>query len=63
MIEEQEHPWHIELDDMRSRIRFALNNIDDLNKRKDVTGQLEVVLKRLDELCELTKGEANESNT
>ena len=57
MTEGQEYLWNIELDDMRARVRFALNNIDNLNKRKDVTGQLEVVLKRLDELCELTKGE------
>jgi len=58
MNEGQEHQWHIELDDMRARVRFALNNIDSLSKRKDVTGQLEVVLRNLDELCEITKGEA-----
>jgi len=57
MNEGQEHQWHIELDDMRARVRFALDNIDSLDKRKDVTGQLEVVLNRLDELCEITKGE------
>ena len=57
MNEGQEHQWHIELDDMRARVRFARNNIDSLDKRKDVTGQLEVVLNRLDELCEITKGE------
>jgi len=61
MNEGQEHQWHIELDDMRARVRFALNNIDSLSKRKDVTGQLEVVLRNLDELCEITKGEVNES--
>jgi len=53
-----EHQWHIELDDMRARVRFALDNIDSLSKRKDVTGQLEVVLFNLDELCEITKGES-----
>jgi len=58
MNEGQEHQWHIELDDMRARVRYALDNIDSLDKRKDVTGQLEVVLNRLDELCEITKGEA-----
>ena len=57
MNEGQEHQWHIELDDMRARVRYALDNIDSLSKRKDVTGQLEVVLSRLDELCEITKGE------
>lgn len=58
MNEGQEHQWHIELDDMRARVRYALDNIDSLDKRKDVTGQLEVVLNRLDELCEITRGEA-----
>lgn len=58
MTEGEEHQWHIELDDMRARVRFALNNIDSLSKRKDVTGQLEVVLDRLTELVELTKGES-----
>lgn len=58
MTEGQEHAWHIELDDMRARVQFALNNIDSLSKRKDVTGQLEVVLRNLNELCELTKGES-----
>ena len=58
MTEGQEHAWHIELDDMMARVRFALNNIDSLEKRKDVTGHLEVVLDRLTELVELTKGES-----
>lgn len=58
MNEGQEHQWHIELDYMRARVRYALDNIDSLDKRKDVTGQLEVVLNRLDELCEITRGEA-----
>ena len=58
MTEGQELLWHIELNGIRARIRFVLNNIDDLSKRKDVTGQLEVVLRNLDELCELTQGES-----
>ena len=57
MNEGQEHAWHIELDDMRARLRYALNNIDSISKRKLVTAQLEVVIDRLGELCELTKGE------
>lgn len=57
MNEGQEHAWHIELDDMRARLRYALNNIDSISKRKLVTSQLEVVIDRLGELCELTKGE------
>ena len=30
MSEEQEHPWHIELDDMRARLRYALDNLDSI---------------------------------
>lgn len=60
MTDGQEHLWHIELADMQARVRFALDNIDSLSKRKDVTGQLEVVLRNLDELCEITKGEHHE---
>lgn len=58
MNEGQEHEWHIELDDLRARVRWALNNLDALNKRNDVKGQLETVLSRLGELCELTKEES-----
>lgn len=57
MNEGQEHLWHIELDDMRARVRWAVNNLNELNKRNDVKGQLETVLSRLNELCELTKGD------
>lgn len=57
MDEGQEHQWHIELDDMRSRLRYALNNLDDISKRQQVQHQLEVVLSRLNELCEITQGE------
>ena len=58
MNEGQEHEWHIELDYMRAQLRYALDNLDSLSKRNDVTGQLEVVLDRLTELVELTKGES-----
>ena len=57
MIEGQEHEWHIELDYMRAQLRYALNNLDDLPKREDVRGKLEVTLMLLKDLCELTKGE------
>jgi hypothetical protein len=58
MNEGQEHEWHIELDYMRAQLRYALNNLDDLPKREDVRGRLEVVCSRLNDLCELTKGES-----
>jgi len=57
MTEGQEHEWHIELDDMRARLRWALNNLDEIPKRTHVRHNLETVLSRLTELCELTKGE------
>lgn len=60
MNEGQEHEWHIELDYMRAIVRYALNNLDELPKREDVRGRLEVALMRLNDLCELTKGESNE---
>lgn len=58
MTEGQEYEWHIELDYMRAQLRYALNNLDDLPKREDVRGKIETVLWRLNELCDLTKGES-----
>ena len=54
----EENPWHIELDYMRQKVYWALNNLDSLDRRNDVKGQLEVVLFRLQELCNVTKGES-----
>ena len=61
MTEGQEHEWHIELDHMRAQVRYALNNLDDLPKREDVRGKLEVTLMRLTDLCDLTQGASNEN--
>lgn len=58
MTEGQEHQWHIELDYMRAQLRSALNDLDDLSKRKDVQGKIENVYFMIDELCEQTKGES-----
>lgn len=58
MTEGQEHEWHIELDDMRSRLRYALDNLDSIERRKYVQHQIEQVYGRLKELCDLTKGES-----
>jgi len=57
MTEGQEHQWHIELDYMRAQLRSALNDLDDLSKRKDVKGKIENVYFMIYELCEQTKGE------
>ena len=58
MTEGQEHEWHIELDDMRTRLRYALDNLDSIEKRTYVRHQIEQVRSRLNELVELTKGES-----
>jgi hypothetical protein len=57
MTEGQEHEWHIELDDMRAQLRWVLNNLDNKSRFNDVKGKIEVVCSRLQDLCELTKGE------
>jgi hypothetical protein len=57
MNEGQEHLWHIELDYMRSQLRFVLDNLNELSRRNDVKGKIENVYFTLDELCEQTKGE------
>ena len=58
MTEGQEHEWHIELDDMRARLRYALDNLDSIERRTYVRHQIEQVRSRLNELCEITKGES-----
>ncbi len=58
MNEGQEHEWHIELDDMRARLRYALENLDSIERRTYVRHQIEQVRSRLNELCELTQGES-----
>lgn len=54
----EEHEWHIELDDMRARLRYALDNLDSIERRTYVRHQIEQVRSRLNELCELTQGES-----
>ena len=58
MTEVQEHDWHIELDYMRAQLRYALNNLDSIDKRNEVKGKIENVYFTLDELCEQIKGES-----
>ena len=36
MTEGEEHLWHIELDMMRQKVRFAMENLDELPKRTQV---------------------------
>ena len=58
MTEGQEHDWHIELAHMRAELRWVLNNLDNKPRFNDVKGKIEVVCSRLNDLCELTKGES-----
>ena len=57
MTEGEEHLWHIELDMMLQKVRFAMENLDELPKRTQVRHNLEMVMNCLTELCEITKGE------
>lgn len=47
----ERHEVQTEFDNMRWRLIFALDNLDNLSKRNDVKGQIEVVKDRLYELC------------
>jgi hypothetical protein len=60
MSKGQAHLWNLEFDTLRWKVRYALNNIDSLSERNDVKGALEVVLDRLNSLCEATEGEDDE---
>ena len=53
----QEHEWHDELDYMRAQLRWVLNNLDNKPRFNDVKGKIEVVVFRLNDLCNLTQGE------
>ena len=59
MTEGQEYLWYIELDEMRTRLRYALDNLDSIDRRTYVRHQIEQVHARLKDLAELTKGESN----
>lgn len=58
MTEGQEYLWYIELDEMRTRLRYALDNLDSIDRRTYVRHQIEQVHARLKDLAELTKGES-----
>jgi hypothetical protein len=38
---------------MQWRVRYALDNLDSIERRDEVRGRLQSVLFRLDDLCEL----------
>ena len=57
MSKGQAYLWNLELDSMRWKVRYALDNLNSLSARNDVKGSLEDVLTRLDNLCEITEGE------
>ena len=50
MKDREENHWHIEFVDMAQRLRFVLDNIDSISRRKDCCAQLEVIVDRLDDL-------------
>lgn len=57
MTEGQKYEWNIELDYMKSELRWVLDNLDSISKRYDVQNKIECIYNQLDSLCELTKGE------
>jgi len=62
MNEGQEHEWHIELDYLLAKVRHAVQILNESNLKTLSDGyaikELEPVISRLQELCELTKGES-----
>lgn len=58
MTEEHEQELHTELVDMRTKLRYVLDNLNDLSKRDAVKGKIENVYFTLDELSEQLKGES-----
>lgn len=46
-----------EVDGMRAKLRFVLDNLDSLEKRDEVNDAIESVYFRLDNLSKPTKGE------
>ena len=61
MTEEHEQELHTELVDMRTQLRYVLDNLNDLSKRDAVKGKIENVYFTLDELSEQIK-EMNHDN-
>ena len=57
MTEDQADDWNIELDGMRAKLRFVLDNLDSLEQRDEVKDAIESVYFRLDNLTNPTKGE------
>ncbi len=47
----------VEVDGMRARLRFVLDNLDSLEKRDEVKDAIESVYFRLDNLTKPTEGE------
>ena len=45
---------NLELDSIRLKIRAALENLDSINRRDYVKGELEAAISRLGDLCEMT---------
>lgn len=58
MTEKEMHALHDDLVCIRLQLRYALDNIDSISKRKRVTGAIEFVVSMLDDFCEMTKGES-----
>lgn len=51
MTKEEQEDLHHELLGILNRVKFVSNNLDFINRHKDVCGQLEVISSRLRALC------------
>ena len=57
MTDKEVRALHDDLVCIRLQLRYALDNIDSISKRKRVTGALEFVASMLDDFCDMTQGE------
>ena len=53
-----EHEWEIELDHMVAQLRYALDNLDSIERRTDVRHKIEDTYNRIREMAQLCKGES-----
>lgn len=49
--------WEIELDHMVAQLRYALENLDSIENRKEVRHKIEDTYNRIREMADLCKGE------
>lgn len=56
MMINNEYEWEIELDHMVAQLRYALDNLDSIERRTQVRHKIEDTYNRIKEMVELCKG-------